>query len=113
MAGGVRFAELLDEPGGHLGVAVDLRSPEALQLQVAAPLDPFGNRGRRFAVGTVGQFAVFNGRNFDMQIDTVKERPGYAGPVPMDHDRRAGTAVLGIAQVAAGAGVERRNQHEA
>ncbi len=46
VAGGVKFAVLLDEAWCHLGVAVDFGALVAFQLQLTGPLHPFGDGGR-------------------------------------------------------------------
>jgi hypothetical protein len=87
---GIRFAELLDETGGHLGVAMDFGSFETLKLEVATVFEPCCDCCRRFTVCPICQVAVFYGRNFDMEINSVEQRPGYAGAVTVDHDWCAG-----------------------
>ena len=47
-----------------------------------------------------------------VQVDAVEERSREPGAVALDHQRRAGAVVLGIAQIAAGAGIHSRHQHE-
>lgn len=89
VAGGVGFAELLDESGRHLGVAVYLGPFETIKLEIAAGFDPCGDCSGRFAVSPVCEVAVSHCRYFNMQIDTVEQWAGDAGAVPVDHDRGA------------------------
>lgn len=48
-----------------------------------------------------------------VQVDTVQQRAGELGPVALDLFRRAAATAAGIAEIAAGAGVHRRDQLEA
>ena len=74
VAAGVQLAVFLDETGGHLGVAVDFGAFVTFQLDFTGVFDSFGDGGGTFRFATVGEIAVLNGRNFDMDIDPVEQR---------------------------------------
>lgn len=112
-AGRVRLTELLYETGCHLGVAVNFGAPETIPLDLPGTLHATADGPGAFTLAAVGQIAVLDGGNLDVDIDPVQKRPGDAGPVALDHDRRAGAGVEGISQIAAGAGVHGRHEHEA
>lgn len=105
VAGRVQFAIFLDETRRHLGVAVDLGATVALQLQFAGAPHPSGNRRGTFGFAAICQVAVFDRRNFDVDVNPVQKRTGDAGAVAVDRNRRTGAGMGGVGQVAAGAGV--------
>jgi hypothetical protein len=85
---------------------------ETLALFFAGALDAFANgRGRLFAPGA-GNVAVFDGRDFDVEIDAVEERTGNALSVTVDLGRAATAFAFEIPEVAAGARVHRGDEHE-
>lgn len=113
VAGRVQLAIFFDETGCHLRVAVDFCAFVALQLKLSRTLDPPGNRRRPFRLTPVSQIAIFYRRHFNVDVDPVQKRPGDAGTVAMDRDRRAAAGVGRIGQVTARAWVHRRYQHHA
>lgn len=113
MTGGVRLAELPDEAGGHVGVAVDFCSLEPLPLYIPGAFHPLPDRRGAFSFAPVGELAVFYRRDLDVDVDPVQKRPGDAGAVALDHDGCAGALVLGIAAVSAVAGIHGGDEHEA
>jgi hypothetical protein len=76
--GGVQFAVLLDEAGCHLGVAMDFSAFVAFQLESAGMFHSLGNVCRAFRIAPVGKVAVFDRRNFNMDVDPVQQRTGDA-----------------------------------
>lgn len=69
----------------------------------------------RFAAGAVsfvGQFFVGDGRNFDMDVDPVEQRSADFPHVALDLRNRAMTFAPRVVAIAAGAGVQRGNEHE-
>ena len=79
VAGGVRLAELPDEAGGHVGVAVDFRPPEPFPLDLPRLFHPFPDRRGAFPLAPVGQFAVFHRRHLSqtMMVATMKNSYDY------------------------------------
>jgi len=67
-----------DMAGGHLGVGVNLCPFEALALPLAGGFHPAGYGGGTFTVSPVSQVAVFDCRDFDVNINPVQQRPGDA-----------------------------------
>jgi len=112
IAGGIQFAVFADKARRHLGVRMDFQPFEPLQLQVAGAFDPRCYGGGAFAVGPVGKIAVFDRRDFDVDIYPVHERTGYSGAVAVDVARGTGAGVGRIAEIAAGTGVECGDQHQ-
>jgi hypothetical protein len=72
VAGFVGFAMFADEARRHLGVAVDAAVAEPLFLNRAAGFYSQGNHFRRFGVGTIDKIAIFDGWDFDLDVDTVE-----------------------------------------
>jgi len=85
---------------GDLGDAHAQRQPDGERAAVGA------------GQGPVGQVAVFDCRNFDMDVDPVHERPGDAGAITMNVTGGAGAGVGRVAEIAAGTGVEGRDKHD-
>ena len=81
VAGGVQFAVLPEVTGVHPGVAVDLRPLEPLHLEVAGALHSTGDGSGAFRLAPVGQVAVTEGRDLDVDVDPVEERSGDPGTV--------------------------------
>ena len=105
VAGGVQFAVLPEVASVHLGVAVDLRPLEPVDLDVTGTFHPAGDGRGTFRLAPVGQVAVADRRDLDVDVDPVEERPGDPGAVALEHDRGAGALVGDVPQVAAGTGV--------
>ena len=72
VAGFVRFAMLADEARRHLGVAVDAAGVETLFLNRASGFYSQGNDFRSFGVSTIDKIAIFDGWDFDLDVDTVE-----------------------------------------
>ena len=72
MAGFVRLAMLADETRRHLGVAVDSAGVETLFLNRASGFYSQGNDFRSFGVSTIDKIAIFDGWDFDLDVDTVE-----------------------------------------
>ena len=77
-------AILLDMPRLHLSVAIDLIGPEPFELDASCIYDSFPDVCGFFPHVVGRQFLVWHRRDFDMDVDTVQERPGYPPPVPVD-----------------------------
>ena len=65
-------------------------------------LDAFADRGGRFFGARAGDVAVFDGGNFDVEIDAVEKRAGDALAITLHLDGTATALALQIAEVAAG-----------
>jgi hypothetical protein len=83
VTGFVRFAVFADKARRHLGIAVDTAGAEPLFLNRAAGFDSQGNDFRRFSVGTVDEIAIFDGRDFDLDVDAIEERAGDSGTIAL------------------------------
>ena len=105
VAGFVRLAMFADEARRHLRVAVDAAVAEAFFLNRSAGFDTQGDDLRCFGVGAVDEIAVFDGRDFDLNVDAVEQRAGDLGTIALNNYRRAGTGVGGVGKIAAGTGV--------
>ena len=78
IAGGVKFTVFLDEAWGHLGVTVDFGAFVALQLDFSGMLHALGNGCGTFGFAPIGEVAVFDSGDFDMDVNAVEKRPGDA-----------------------------------
>jgi hypothetical protein len=80
--------------GGHPGVAADLwRFREAGLLDFADPLDAVADRSGGFAGGVAGEVLVFDGGDFDVDIDAVEEGAGDAVAVALDLGGAAASSI--------------------
>ena len=86
----------------HLGVAGGRAPREALSLHLARGDDAHADRGRALAGGGVGELAVADGGDVDVQIDAVEQRTGEAGAVVREGVRRAAADAGRIAAETAG-----------
>ena len=96
--------------GGHGGVrelaGVCVGVFEPLGLHCTGGDDSFAYFFRFFATGGTGEFFVFDEGDFDVEVDAVKQGAGDALAVVFDLARIATAVALGVAEEAAGAGVE-------
>ena len=90
--------ELAVRHGGVHGEAV---AREAKALALAGGDDARADRGGGLAGGVGPERAVGDGRDLDVQVDAVEERPRDPRPVLEELVRRAAAGVVGVAQVAA------------
>lgn len=68
---------LFDLTGAHAGVAAHFRvGMEAKVLLLAGALDAFANSGGGFFGSGAGDIAIFDSRNFDVEIDAIEKRAG-------------------------------------
>jgi hypothetical protein len=82
--------------------------PPRSQIQskkAASSLDAVANRGGWFAGGVAGEVLVFDGGDFDVDIDAVKERAGDAVAVALDIGGTAAAFAFWVAEEAAFAGM--------
>jgi hypothetical protein len=105
IAGGIEFAVFFDEAWSHLGVAVYFGPFVAFQLDFTGVLHPFGDGCRTFRFSPVGEVTVFDSRDFDVNVDTVKQRAGDAGTVAVNSHRSAGAGVGWVGKIPTGTGV--------
>ena len=87
VTGFVRLAVFADEARRHLGVAVDAAVTEAFFLNRSAGFDAQGNDLGCFGVGTVDEIAVFDGRNFDLDVDAIEKWAGDSGTIALNSRR--------------------------
>src|SRR6266403_6005447 len=96
----------LDLARAHPGVAVHFGvGVETGALFFAGALDAFADCGGRFFGSGAGNVAVFNGGNFDVEIDAVEEWAGNALAITLHLDRAAATFAFQVAEVSARAWV--------
>src|SRR5262249_27256158 len=81
------LTKLAQFPRSHLRVTKEATLTITGELNIARSIDPFANRCRRFSRGALSQFAIFDRRNFDMNIDTVEQRSGNPRPITLDDQR--------------------------
>lgn len=105
VTGFVRFAMFTDQAGRHLGVTVNAAVAEALFLNRAAGFYSQGNHFRRFGVGTIDKIAIFDRRDFVLDVDTVEEGAGDSGAIALNNHRRAGAGVGRVGKITTGTGV--------
>lgn len=107
--GGV-FVELAvgaDLARGHGGVGEEAGGAfEAFGLDGACGDDAFADFFGFFAAGGAGEFFVFDEGDFDMEVDAIEEGAGDALAVVFDLARIATAVAFGVAEEAAGAGIE-------
>jgi hypothetical protein len=70
-----------------LGVAVDATVAETLFLNCSACFDAQGNDLGCFGVGTIDKIAVFDGRDFDLDVDAIEEGAGDSGTIALNSRR--------------------------
>ena len=98
----------------HVGVGVDPRPiGEPLALHHPRPVDPFPHRVTRLPTAFARQRLVFHGRDFEMDVNPIEQRPRNAREIALHHHRAARAGVVRIAEPAAGTGIHRRGEHEA
>ena len=110
---GIGLGPLVNHAGRHLGVAVHAGGgAEALRLQLAG-LHHAGAYGRRGLAGLLrGQLVDRHGLHLDLQVDAVEQRARYLGQVLLALVGCAYARLLGVAVVAAGAGVHAGHEHK-
>lgn len=108
-AAGVGRAPAVDLGTGQQRVGFAL----AGLLPVPGHGDPLADDGRGLARGRRLQFAGWQGRHFQHQVDAVEQRAGELVVVAGDLLGRAAAAPVGVSVVAAGAGVHGRHELEA
>lgn len=114
LSGRVELAEFADVTGLHLGVGVQAEFTQPLTLNLARPGDPLADVGTALGRFDLSQVFVRHARNLDVQVDTIEQRAGQLAAVALNHCRStaAGVLLMRITQVAAGARIHCRNQHE-
>src|SRR6266581_7492481 len=112
--GAVRHAaEGADVARRHVGVGVDAYpAREPLPLRRPGPVNPLPHRLARLAAPLVRQRAIFYGGYLQMDVDAIEQWPRDAREVALDAEGPADAIVLRIAEVAAGARIHGRGEHE-
>jgi hypothetical protein len=85
-----------DQPHRHPGIYKTTRL-----LYGASLLHALANVGRRFARAIAAQLLVWNRGNFDVNVDTVEQRPADLAQVPLDDAGRTAAFARGIAKESA------------
>src|SRR5256885_15988712 len=97
----------------HPGVAVHFRvGMETRPLCFAGALDAFANGGGWFFGPRAGHVAVFDGWDFNMEIDPIEERAGNSLAITMDLGGAAAAFAFQIAEVTARTWIHRGDEHE-
>src|SRR5579884_3196188 len=98
---------------GHAGVAIHFALVlETRSLPFACLDDAFADDCGGLLGAFAGHVAIFHSWHFDVQVDAVEERAGYALSIALHLQRSAAAFAFEVAEVAAWAGVHRRYQHE-
>ena len=98
--------------GGHVGVGAGGGAGETLGLLLACLVDLLLHGA---AVGTGGlgsEFAEGDGGDFDVEVDAVEQGAADFGHVAFDLGDAAMAVAAGVVAIAAGARVERGDEHE-
>src|SRR5204862_5574139 len=104
---------LFEMSRGHARVAGYFRvTVKAILLAFTCPHDPAANRGGCFFGAFAGDVSIFDGRNFNVQIDAIEQGPGNTLAVPLHLHRTATAFAFQIAKIAARTGIHCRNEHE-
>jgi len=107
------LAMLLDLARPHSRVAVDLFvGPEARLLPLTGTPNAIADWGGGFFGARAGDVAIFDGWNFDVEIDAVEQRSGNSLAITLDLDRTAAAFAFQIAEVSARAWIHRGHEHE-
>ena len=101
-----QLAMLLQVSGAHMAVVIyGFSAGKAFLLNNSRRRHPGANPGRILFVFGAGDILKRHGWYLEMDINPVKERPGYLGHIALDLDTGAGTALGVVAIIAAGARV--------
>lgn len=112
-AGLVEGAELAEERGVHFGIGKDVFPGKTRALNSASTLDARADVEALFGVARGFEFVEGDARDFDVKVDPVHNGAGNSCLVARGFAGRAGAEALGIAQVAAGAGIHRGDKNKA
>src|SRR5262249_51366722 len=99
--------------GSHAGITGDLPLIlESLALDLTGVLDSLADRRRNFFSALTRDIAILDGGNFNVEIDSIEQRAGNALTIALHLCRAAPALAFQIAEVAALAGIHRRNEHK-
>src|SRR5215469_475460 len=74
--------------------------------------DAVADSSGRFLSPFAGNVAVFHGRDFNVQIDAIKQRAGNALAIALHLHRTAPAFALEVAEITARAGIHSGHEHE-
>jgi hypothetical protein len=103
----IELAPSAHMPGRHLGVALDVRAPETLSLDLARRLDPLANRFGRFDCDRRGDLVARQCGDLDLQVDAVEQRTGNFREIPRDLLRAATAFAPPVIEESAGTLIRR------
>ena len=107
------LAMLPNQAGRHLGIRIDLVLLKALLLNLARLSYTATDFRGCFSRSLAGEVSILDGRNVDMDIDSVQQRPGYFRNITLDQCWRTRALPRGVIEKPAGTGVHGGRQHEA
>ena len=108
--GFIRRRHLVEQFAIGLGVGARTMAVEAIGLHLARSGDAVGDLRTALRRGWEGQVRGGDARHFDVEIDAVQQRTGYACLIIRGAARRAAAGQGGISEVAATAWVHRRDE---
>jgi hypothetical protein len=104
---------LFDLARAHPGVVIHFRvGMETGPLLFAGALDAFADGSRRFFGAGAGDVAIFDGGNFDVEIDAVEQRSGNPLAITVDLRRSAAAFAFQVAEVTARTWIHGGDEHE-
>src|SRR5947199_5121565 len=97
----------------HARVAVYFRViAKTLLLKLPCAHNALADGSGSFLSAFAGDVAVLDRGHFNVQIDAIEQWTGDALPISLHLKRSATAFALQVAEIAAGAGIHRRNEHE-
>jgi hypothetical protein len=91
------LAELAHVARGHLGVALNVRPPQSLPLDLPRRFDALANDCGCLADRRRPDLLRCQRRHFDLQVDSIEQRTGDLGEVSGDLNRRTDALVTNLA----------------
>ena len=110
---GIGLCILVEQFRGHLGIAMHIFDVLiTLRLYLSGSDNALANGFARFGGYGRRHLVEFDGRHFDLQVDTVEKRSADAVNVSLDGAGSADALLCGVVIVAAWAGIHRRHEHK-
>ena len=107
------FAVLLKLARGHASIAIYVCvAAKPLLLTLSRANNALTDRGGRLFNALAGDVSILDGWHFNVQIDTVQQRPGDALSITLHLGGTATALAFEIAKVAAWTRIHRGDKHE-